>query len=212
METIVVEARAGRADSAVFDRIRAVLDAGGTIVYPTETFYGLGAAADSPAGIVKIYRLKERDWGKPLSVVVADLSMAMACTVEPPALLETLAQAFWPGPLTLIVRASPVFPPAMLGAGGSIALRVPGLAWLRALLAHIGRPVTATSANISGEAEISDGREAVRQFAGKVDLIVNGGDTPGGLPSSIVDLLAVPPRIVRAGAVPASALAPFLRD
>ena len=208
--TCILEAREGRPDPAVFARIAAILGSGGTVVYPTDTFYALGAAADSPAGVEKVYRLKDRDRGKPLSVVAADFAMAKACTDAPSALFESLPRKFWPGPLTLIVKARPGFPPAMLGPGGSIAVRVPGLAWLRDLLAHFGRPVTATSANISGEAEISSGLEAVRRFAGKVDLIVDGGDTPGGLPSTIVDVVAVPPRIARAGAVPAAALSPFL--
>jgi L-threonylcarbamoyladenylate synthase len=209
-QTAVLNARDQSPDPEAFGRIGRILAQGGVLVYPTETFYALGAAADSPAGVEKIYRLKERDRGKPLSIVAADLSMAKACADAPPPLFDSLAREFWPGPLTLIVKASPGFPPAMLGPGGSIAVRVPGLAWLQALLAHLGRPVTATSANISGETEISEGRDAVRRFTGKADLIVDGGDTRGGLPSTIVDLVASPPRIVRAGAVPPAALSPFL--
>jgi L-threonylcarbamoyladenylate synthase len=212
VRTIVLNARDNRPDLSLFERIGGVLDAGGILVYPTETYYALGAAADSAAGIKKIYLLKERDREKPLSAVVADLSMAKTWADEPPVLFDRLAREFWPGPLTLIVKARPGLPAAMLGPGGSIAMRVPGSAWLRDLLAHFGRPVTATSANISGETEISSGAEAVRRFTGKADLIVDGGETPGGLPSTIVDLVAVPPRVVRAGAVPAAALSPFFSE
>jgi L-threonylcarbamoyladenylate synthase len=210
--TAVIKVIDQKLDPSVFERIGRVLARGGILVYPTETFYALGAAAESAAGIEKIFVLKERDRGKPLSVVVADIDMAKACADSPPAVFDVLARGFWPGPLTLVVKARPGFPPAMLGPGGSIAMRVPGSAWLRAFLGHFGRPVTATSANISGEAEISRGPDAVRQFTGKADVIVDGGDTPGGLPSTIVDLAAVPPRIVRAGAVPAAALTPFLSE
>jgi L-threonylcarbamoyladenylate synthase len=134
----------------------------------------------------------------------------LECADGPPPLFEELAREFWPGPLTLVVKARRGFPAVLLGPGGSVAMRVPGPAWLRASLDRFGRPVTATSANISGEGEISRGDEAVRRFRGKVGAIVNGGDTPGGSPSTIVDLLAVPPRIVRAGAVPARTLETFL--
>jgi len=208
--TIILNARDQQPDPAAFARIGSVLDRGGILVYPTETFYALGAAADADAGIEKIFRLKERDRGKPLSVVVADLGSAKSCAERLPGAFERLACEFWPGPLTLIVKARAGFPPALLGPGGTIAVRVPGSLWLRDLLARFGRPVTATSANISGEAEISRGVDAVRLFEGKVDLIVDGGDTPGGLPSTIVDLTRVPPLVVRAGAVPARSLAPFL--
>lgn len=208
--TTILNARDHHPDPAAFARIGSILDNGGIIVYPTETFYALGAAADAAAGIEKIYRLKERDRGKPLSVVVAELGTAESCAEFLPAVFGRLAGEFWPGPLTLIVKARAGFPPALLGPGGSIAMRVPGSAWLRELLANFGRPVTATSANISGDAEISRGADAIRLFEGKVDLIVDGGDTPGGLPSTIVDLTRVPPRVIRAGAVPALFLAPFL--
>ncbi len=208
--TFILDARDGRPDQEAFARIGAVLDAGGIIVYPTETFYALGASADSAAGMERIYRLKERERGKPLSIVVADLAMARASAATFPDPFERLAGGFWPGPLTLVVKARPGFPGAVLGPGGSIAMRVPGSAWLRALLAHLGRPLTATSANLSGQAEISGGAEAIRQFEGRVDLIVDGGDAPGGQASTIVDLTSIPPRVIRAGAVPSSSLAPFL--
>jgi tRNA threonylcarbamoyl adenosine modification protein (Sua5/YciO/YrdC/YwlC family) len=210
VQTAVIRATDQSPDPDVFDRIGQVLAAGGTVVYPTETFYALGVAADMVVAIEKIYLLKERDRGKPLSIVVADQAMAEGWIQDPPVLFTILARELWPGPLTLVVKARTGFPPAMLGPGGSIAMRVPGSAWLRAFIAHFGRPVTATSANISGEKEIADGDDAVRMFTGKADLIVDGGTTPGGLASTIVDLTSAPPRIVRAGAVPSEALQSFL--
>ena len=98
----------------------------------------------------------------------------------------------------------------MLGPGGSLAMRVPGTPWLRECLRLLGAPVTATSANPSGGPEISRPEDAIALFLGKVDVIVDGGPTPGGLPSTIVDLTAARPRLVRAGAVPEAALRRFL--
>ncbi len=202
IQTQILDARDLRPDPGTFGRIAEIVAAGGVLVYPTETFYALGAAADSALGVEKIYRLKARDRGKPLSIVVADVAAAEACASGLPPAFGPLARDFWPGPLTLILEARPGFPPAMLGPGGSIAVRVPGSAWLRGLLAALARPLTATSANLSGEAEISSASEAIRLFEGGVEMIVDGGDTPGGLPSTIVDLTSAPPRLVRAGAVP----------
>jgi len=210
VRTVIADIRAGDPDRGIAARAAEVLGRGGVLAYPTETFYALGAAAATDAAIERIYRLKERDRGKPLSVVVADLTMALACADSPPALFADLAAAFWPGPLTLIVRAGPGFPARMLGPGGSCAMRVPGLPWLRGFLGLFGGPVTATSANLSGTGEISSAAEVVRLFEGRADMIVNGGDTAGGRPSTIVDCLADPPCVVRQGAVPADALRPYL--
>jgi L-threonylcarbamoyladenylate synthase len=141
--------------------------------------------------------------------VIADLDMADEIAGPLPRLFLDLACAFWPGPLTIVARARSLFPPAMLGPGGTLAMRVPGTNWLRGFLRMLGVPVTATSANLSGGPEISRPAEIVELFRGKVEIIVDGGPTPGGLPSTIVDLTLDPPRIVRPGAVPEAALHRF---
>ena len=187
----------------------AALRADGILAYPTETFYGLGGLAFSARAVERIYGLKQRDRGKPLSVVIADLDMACEITDVLPPLFLDLAREFWPGPLTLVARARPLFPPAMLGPGGSLAMRVPGTKWLREFLRLLGAPVTATSANLSGGPEISRPEEVIALFRGKVDIIVDGGPTPGGLPSTIVDLTSDKPVIVRPGAVSEAALRRF---
>ena len=186
-----------------------LLRRGGVVVYPTDTFYALGVNAYEAAGVEKIYALKARERGKPLSIVVADMAMAGSVALNPPPVFERLAAAFWPGPLSLIVRARSGFPLSMLGPGGTIAMRVPALDWLRTLLARAGFPFTATSANLSGEAEIGDPDEVRREFNGRVDLIINGGQTPGGAPSTIVDLTGPRPRLLREGAIPWERINPF---
>ena len=172
------------------------------VVYPTETFYGMGANAYSKAGVWKVYSLKERDLGMPLSVVVSDLASAEACSENLPPMFFDLARRFWPGPLTMVVQARPLFPPEMLGEGGTLAIRVPGLAWLRDFLKDLGVPLTATSANRSGRGEISDPGRIRRDFGRQDVMIIDGGPTPGGKPSTIVDLTVDPPLILREGAIP----------
>jgi len=208
--TLILKIDPTAADAAALAPAAAVLRADGLMAFPTETFYGLGGLAFSARAVERIYGLKQRDRGKPLSVVIADLNMADEIAGPLSPLFLDLARAFWPGPLTLIVRARPLFPPAMLGPGGSLAMRVPGTNWLRGFLRMLGAPVTATSANPSGGPEISRPEDIIALFRGNVEIIVDGGPTPGGLPSTIVDLTSARPRLVRTGAVPEAALRRFL--
>jgi L-threonylcarbamoyladenylate synthase len=201
IQTRLIKLSDGTADPSVLEEIAAVLRADGVMVFPTDTFYGLGGNALSAGAVEKIYGLKGRDRGKPLSVVVADVDQARDFTRDRPAAWSVLARAFWPGPLTVVLPAGPGFPAAMLGPGGSVALRVPALPWLCALLKKTGFPVTATSANLSGDGELDDPAAVRRVFDGRAELIVDGGRTPGGAPSTIVDLTAGVPRLVRPGAV-----------
>lgn len=193
-----------------YSRIVRTLNEGGVIVYPTDTFYGLGADCFAAAAVRRIYELKKRDSSKPLLVVIADVAMAgRVASVLPPIFLE-LASNFWPGPLTLILKASAAVPREVLGDGDSIAVRMPDLLWLRALVRQAGYPLVATSANISGEKEISTAEEALAQFRGKVDMIVDGGRTPGVRPSTVLDLTRDKPCLVREGALPRTALEKYL--
>jgi len=191
-------------------RTGEILETGGVIVYPTDTFYGLGASGFHAGAVGRIYRIKRRTAGKPLSLVISDYTMLREVAAELPPELPGLAEAFWPGPLTLVLPASSRLPEALMGAARTIGVRIPDHAWLRDLVRTAGFPLTATSANLSGADETADPREAVRVFMGRVDLIVDGGITPGGRPSTVLDLSVRPPRILRPGAVAAERLRPYL--
>jgi len=127
--------------------------------------------------------------------------MASAAAADPPGSFARLADAFWPGPLSLVVRAGSGLPEAMLGSDRTVALRVPAVPWLRRLLLRLGAPLISTSANRTGEPEIDDFGPARRLFEGRVDMIVDGGRTPGGAASTIVDLTGAEPVLLRPGAV-----------
>ena len=210
MRSLVVVIDPSDPDAWVLRTVAGILASDGVMAYPTETFYGLGAIAFSRKAVRRVFRLKARDAGKPLSLIVSDIDMIERIAAEPPPVFRLLAGEFWPGPLTLVLNAAPSFPPELAGPGHSVAVRIPPAAWLRGLVAEIGLPITATSANISGEKEVSDPAEVVRLFDGKVDVIVDGGSTPGGLPSTIVDIRGDRPRVLREGAVPSSALSAHL--
>lgn len=184
--------------------IAAALLEDAVIAYPTETFYALGAAAFSRKAVEKVYRMKKRDAAKPLSVIVSDLDMVRDIAGRLPPAFRVLAGDFWPGPLTLVLPAAPRLPEFLSGPGRTIAVRIPPLVWLRQLVREISQPLTATSANLTGEKDLADPTEVAAVFQGKVDLIVDGGPSPGGAPSTIVDLSSAEPRILREGTIAAA--------
>lgn len=190
-------------DAALVRELASGLLGGAVMAYPTETFYGLGAAGFLERAVRKIFRIKRRDSAKALSVIASDLGMVRALAADLPPAALALAGEFWPGPLTLVIAAAAGLPDHIVGPDRSIAVRVPPAPWLRDLAAELGQPLTATSANLSGDPPLSDPEDIVRLFAGKVEFIVDGGRTPGGAPSTVVDLTGREPRVLREGAFPA---------
>lgn len=196
-------------DSIVISKIQeiaGVLLGDGVIVFPTETFYGLGANALSAMAIKRVYHLKKRASHKPLPVVISDLFMLPKIMTGDPSHLQPLVSQFWPGPLTIILKASTAVPDELLGKNRTVGVRLTAHHWVRTLVRQAGFPITATSANISGETPISDPEKVKELFQGAVDLIVDGGKTKGLLPSTVVDLSKDDPLLVREGAIPITQL------
>ena len=202
MKTRILRIDPAQVGAATLEEISAVLAGGGVMAYPTETFYGLGAAAFSARAVARVFELKGRDPGKPLPLIAADLDMVGEMAGPLPGAFRALAAEFWPGPLTLILRAAPGLPAFLQGPGGSVAVRIPPVPWLRRLAYELSQPLTATSANLSGEKEMAEPAAVAAAFERKVELIVDGGRTTGGAPSTLLDLTAPEPRILRPGAVP----------
>lgn len=179
--------------------MRARLAGGGVAAVPTETFYGLAADPLSEQGVRRVLALKGRDAGKALLVLLASRSQLAPLGVTAGAELLDRFFEIWPAPLTVVLPlARPI--PASLGVS-SLAVRVPAHDALRALLARIG-PVTGTSLNRSGEPPCADADAAARVAPSEIDLLVDGGATPGGLPSTLLDATVSPPRVLREGAFP----------
>ncbi|HTN53037.1 MAG TPA: L-threonylcarbamoyladenylate synthase [Anaeromyxobacter sp.] len=177
-----------------------VLRRGGIVVYPTETFYGLGALARAGGALDRLARAKLRPEGKPLPLLAADRAQ-----VEEVAVLRgraaRLAERFWPGPLTLVLPARLGLSAAVTGGTGTVGIRIPGSEVARALAAAAGGALVSTSANPSGgppPARVEDLDQALREA---VDLVLDGGATPGGLPSTVVEVGPEGVRVVRAGAI-----------
>lgn len=189
-------------DENVIRRAVALLREGGIVAYPTETFYGLAVDAANGSACKKLFRVKGRPEARALPCVIA-CSADLAGLAEPiTKAAEALSQRFWPGPLTLIVQAKSTL--AAASSDGSVAVRVSGLALARRLCRAFGGPLTATSANRSGTPPPTSAREVLEQLGGQVDLILDGGESPGGKPSTIVDVRGARPSLVREGAVPFS--------
>ncbi len=174
-----------------------VLRAGGLVAFPTDTVYGVGALAFDGAAVESIYTAKDRPVEKAIPILFADLEDLDQVAVEVPAMARILAAHFWPGPLTLVVPKKPTLPPAV-SATDTLAVRIPDHPVARALLRAAG-PMAVTSANISGQASPTDAQEVLRQLNGRIPLIIDGGVTPGGIPSTLVDCLGGEPVLLREG-------------
>ncbi len=185
----------------------------GVILFPTDTLYGLGADPFSPAGLAAVFRLKGRDPGKPLPVIIADASFVGRYAAGVPAAWRALMAHFWPGPLTLLFPALPDLPPGIRSASGKVALRVPGSALCRAVVRAAGGGLTGTSANTAGAGGTGDPDAALRHLAGEVDVFVDAGSLPPSPASTLLDIDdAGAVTQLRAGAVAARAWRPLLGE
>ncbi len=181
------------------DEALARLRAGGAVVYPTETFYGLGARALSHPAVAAVARLKGRDAGKPIALIVADAAMLAQVVARIPAPALPLIERFWPGPLTLVLPARDGLPPALTGSGGMIGIRISSHPTAAALVQELGEPLTATSANPGGAEPALDLAAARGYFAAAVGY-VDGGRLAGGLGSTVVLVADDAVRVIRRGA------------
>jgi L-threonylcarbamoyladenylate synthase len=179
----------------------AVLKGGGLVAYPSDTVYGLGAAASDEQAIERLFVVKGRLSQKALSLLLADAEdMASLCAEVPPA-AKLLAERFWPGGLTLVLRRSGAFHSAALGGGDSVAVRVPDHAFLRELVRALGEPITGTSANRSARPSCRTAQEVERELGDAVDLIIDGGPSRAGQESTVVDITTHPLKMLREGAI-----------
>ena len=177
-----------------------ILRGGGVVALPTETFYGLAAAARDASAVKRIFQLKGRPDSKPLLVLVDSVAMAETVASVTPAARDLMAR-YWPGALTLVLPALPVVPSVVTAGTGTLGVRLSPHPIARGLVELLGAPVTAPSANPNGLAPPTSASGVLAYFPEGVDLVLDGGSTPGGEPSTVLDLTAEPARVVRQGAV-----------
>lgn len=178
-----------------------VLRSGGVVAYPTDTLYGLAVDPRRADAVERLYAAKGRDASVAIPLIAASIEQAREVAILGE-LEMRLARAFWPGPLTLVMPARPVLTAALLAGGSTVAIRVPSHAVARELCRVFGFPLTATSANRSGEQPAASAHEVIASFVSEIDLLLDAGAAPGGPPSTIVEIATSGPRLVRSGAVP----------
>jgi len=184
----------------------AALQAGELVVYPTETFYALGADAFSSSALRRLFRVKRREPGRPIGLIAADSAMAFSVAREIPIDARRLADAFWPGPLTLVLPARENVARELAGLDG-VGVRVSPNPVARALSAGIGRPITATSANLNGEAPASTLEQARAGLGEKVKVYLEGGKLTASAPSTVVAVSGSGWKMIRVGAISESQIA-----
>lgn len=189
------------------DQIRS----GEVLGMPTDTFYGLAADPFNLRAVDKVYDIKTRSRHKPLSLLIESAEQAAELAKDLPDEFYALARKFWPGPLTIIVKAGSRLPLKVTANTGNVALRVPNAKIPRAVVAAAAIPITATSANLSGASECTSAEQVRDQLHGRISIIVDGGTSPRDVASTIIDLTdqATRWRIIREGAIPADTISTF---
>lgn len=190
-------------------RALTILASGGLIAFPTDTVYGLAAGLNSHAGIQRLYEAKARSANKAIAVLIGEFPQLEQVTSGLTAPADRLAHAFWPGALTLVVPKHPQLP-ANLSPLPTVGVRMPNHDFARELMRAAG-PLATTSANISGEANTLKAQEVLEQLDGRIELLLDGGAVPGGIPSTVVDCTIDPPQILRQGAIGAGEISAALQ-
>ena len=193
----------------LIDIVVKSLNAGNVVALPTDTFYGLAVDPVNLRAVDRIYDIKTRARHKPLSLLIAEVEQAYELARSLDTAFDRLAEKFWPGPLTIVVKAGGKLPLRVTANTGNLALRVPEAAIPRAVVARLGLPITATSANLSGMPECAYASAVRDQLGDKLPLIIDGGPTPRTQPTTIVDLSGGGNSwmILREGAIPTHEIA-----
>jgi L-threonylcarbamoyladenylate synthase len=188
-------------DFAALQQAARVLDQGGLVVYPTETLYGIAVDHQNAGALARLQTLKGREPGKPFPLILALAPEAELLAQDIlPAARELMAR-HWPGALTLVLRARPGLHASLLSEGGGVGLRLSSHAIAHGLALALGRAITATSANLAGGPAVSRVADLDPAIVAGVDLVLDGGPTPGGPPSTVLDARTTPPKVLRQGAV-----------
>ena len=180
----------------------ASLKKGGIVVFPTDTVYGLGADPFNEQAVRRIYDVKKRPYDQPLPLLFADKSDLSKVATSLPNIVWKLAERFWPGGLTLVLKKSPGVPGTVTGGGDTVAVRIPDHPAPIALIRGLGTPIIGTSANLSGKPSPVTAEEAHKQLGNEVDFIIDGGRCPGGTESTVLDVSGKISTLVREGAIP----------
>ncbi len=197
MSTEVLKANAPGA----MERALEVLRRGGVVAMPTDTVYGIGVDGFDAAAVEKLYIAKDRPANKAIMLLLGDEEDMAKAAASISSTARRLAERFWPGGLTLVVRGRAELPRNLCAENGTIGLRLPDSDVVRNLVRRFGRPLAVTSANLSGGVNSQTAEMVLADLDGRIDLILDGGATPTSVPSTVLDCTVEPPRVLREGAI-----------
>lgn len=206
MKTEVIRVDAQRPAETDIRRAADCLRRGGLVAFPTETVYGLGVHALDAAAVRRLFEAKARPANDPLIVHIGDIDQIETLVSRVPELGRTLAERFWPGPLTLVLRRHPRVPAEVTAGLDTVAVRVPAHPVARALLAAAAIPIAAPSANLFSRPSPTTAAHVLQDLDGRIDMVIDAGPTPLGVESTVLDLASDPPRVLRPGGVAIEAL------
>ena len=189
-----------------------MLRKGGLVAVPTETVYGVAASAEDGVAVRMIYDLKNRDYDKPVSVLVTGMEMVEKYCQNIPEVAYRLAEKYWPGPLTMILEDRELVPAMVTADSGTLGVRCPDHPLTLAIIEKAGIPLAAPSANLAGEEPAKTAQEVLDCFEGKIEGVVDGGSCAMGVASTVLDLTEEEPKVLREGGIPAEELLAFLRE
>lgn len=201
METILLRVKDPKQDISAIQAAASVLRKGGLAAIPTETVYGLAANALDPKAVAKIFQVKNRPADNPLIVHIAELDQLPSLARNIPQAAYDLADAFWPGPLTMILSKQDCIPDIVSAGLDTVAIRFPSHPVASAVIRESGLPIAAPSANLSGSPSPTNARRCVEDLSGKVEVIIDGGDCSVGVESTVITLADNTPRLLRPGFV-----------
>jgi len=191
----------GHSEKDVITSAAAIVSRGGVIAYPTETIYGLGADATNEQAIRRIFEIKGRNFNNPISLIIGHSQNVYPLVRKVTASAQKLMDAFWPGPLTIIFEAAGNVSPLLTADTGRIGIRLSGHDAARKIAGKAGKPLTATSANLSGSPECATADQVISQLGDRLDTIVDLGKTSGSVSSTIIDATTEQPVILRSGGI-----------
>ena len=197
---------------AAVKRAATLLRAGEVVALPTETVYGLAANALDEKAVAKIFQIKGRPANNPLIVHIVGVEMAGRCVMSWPDAAEKLARAFWPGPLTLVLPRAKWLPDIVAAGGSTVGVRWPGHPFIQAVIRECGFPLAAPSANLSNRVSPTNAGHVRKQLGDLISLIVDGGQSQIGIESTVLDLTASPPRVLRPGMIHIESLAAVIGE
>lgn len=198
-EILKVSARHSEED--IISRAAALISRGGVIAYPTETIYGLGTDATNEEAICRIFEIKGRNFNHPISVIIGAIGDVDPLVRKITDAARILMNAFWPGPLTIVFEAADGISPLLTAGTGKIGVRLSGLKAARKIAEKTGRPITSTSANLSGAPVCTTSEQVVAQLGDKIDAVIALEEQGGTVGSTIIDITSAKPIILRTGVI-----------